>query len=722
MKENYPVIPVNPVKQIMVSSNKEKVFKSVCRICHGGCSALLYVRDGKLVRVKPDPESPFNRGQMCIKGLSTPKIMYHPSRILTPLKRVGSRGSNNWKKISWDTALGEIADRLDSIRKESGPESIALGQGTGRHHFTHVIRFANSLGTPNWYEPGLANCFIPRITVSHLTYGGFVVADYYGKVVPKTILFWGHNPVVTGPDGELSFPVKRALKAGSFGIAIDPRISETAKLCKMRLQIRPGTDAALALAMINVIINENIYDKDFVEKWAVGFSRLKRHVSSYTPKWAEAITWIKAEKIVAAARRYAIDRPSVLEWGVAIEHTPNSLQTVRAISLLRGLTGNIDVPGADILGMNIIRPYPVLRDQLPRGMIKKRIGGSQFKLLGGFRAMLPSAHLPGVFKAMHTGDPYRIRALLNFGSNPVVTVADSRQVYQSLLKLDLLVVADIFMTPTAAIADYILPAALWPEINQTIELPFVAENAVLAQQKVVQVGLCRQDEEILIDLAKRLDLPGSDETLEDILNYRLEPLGISFEELKKRVIIFPPHEYRKFEKNGFRTPSKKVELYCKALERLGYDPMPTYKEPPESPINQPELAKDFPYVLTTGSRRIEFFHSEHRQIKSLRKKRPHPTAELHPVIADCHGIANGDWIYVSSPRGRIKMKAVVTEDIQTGVVNIDHGWWFPERESPDFGVWESNANVLTSSAPPYDPAFGTYQLRGLLCNIEKIAD
>jgi anaerobic selenocysteine-containing dehydrogenase len=563
---------------------------------------------------------------------------------------------------------------------------------------------------------------MPRITVSHLTYGGFVVADYYGKIVPKTILFWGHNPIVTGPDGELSFPVKRALKAGSFGIAIDPRISETAKLCKMRLQIRPGTDAALALAMINVIINENIYDKDFVEKWTVGFGRLKKHVSDYTPKWAEAITWVKAEEIIAAARRYAIDRPSVLEWGVAIEHTPNSLQTVRAISLLRGLTGNIDVPGGDILGMNIIRPYPVLRDQLPRGMIKKRIGGNQFKLLGGFRAMLPSAHIPGVFKAMRTGDPHRIRALLNFGSNPVVTVADSRQVYQSLLKLDLLVVADMFMTPTAAISDYILPAAFWPEINQTIELPFVAENAVLAQQKVVQVGLCRQDEEVLIDLARRLHLPGSDESLEDILNYRLEPLGISFEELKKRVMLFPPHEYRKFEKNGFKTPSKKVEFYCNSLERLGYDPLPTYREPPESPVTQPETAKDFPYILTTGSRRIEFFHSEHRQIKSLRKRRPDPIVELHPDTAANHGIVDGDWIYVSSPRGKIKMKAKVTEDIQTGIVNIDHGWWFPEREGPDFGVWESNANVLTSSAPPYDPAFGSYQLRGLLCNIEKMAD
>jgi thiosulfate reductase/polysulfide reductase chain A len=701
---------------------KKDVFKSVCRACHGGCSALLFVRDDKLIKIKPDPDSPFNHGQMCIKGLTTPEMMYHPDRILTPLKQIGERGSNQWQKIDWNRALGEIADKIDRIKQETGPESIAIGQGTGRHHFMHVIRFANSLGTPNWFEPGIANCFLPRITVSHLTYGGFVNADYYGKIKPKTILFWGHNPLVTGPDGELSFAVKRALKAGSFGIAIDPRKSETAKHCKMWLPIRPGTDAALALAMVHVIIKEGIYDKKFVDTWTVGFNRLKNHVASCSPQWAQAITWVPAEKIVAAARQYATEKPSVLEWGVAIEHTPNSLQTVRSIAILRGLTGNIDIPGGDILGMNIVRPYPILKEQLPKGMIRKRIGGDQYKLLGGFRALLPSAHIPGVLKAMRTHDPYPVRALLNFGSNPLVTVANSREVYQSLLKLNLIVVADMFMTPTAAIADYILPAAFWPEINQTVELPYVSENAVLAQQKVVQVGDCRQDEEILTDLAQRLNLPGCNETLEDIFNYRLESLGITFEDLKTKSMVFPPHEYLKFEKNGFRTPSKKVEFYCKSLERLGYDPLPTYIEPPESPINQPEVAKNFPYVLTTGARRVEFFHSEHRQIKSLRKRRPDPLVEIHPETAETHGIMNDDWIYVSSPRGKIRMKASVTENILKGVVNIDHGWWFPEKEAPDFGVWDSNANVLTSNAPPYDPAFGSYQLRGMLCMIEKIVD
>ncbi len=703
----------------MSGQGKVNIVKSVCRICHGGCGALLHVRDGRLIRVKPDPSSLFSRGRMCIKGLSTPDMMYHPDRLLTPLKRDGRRGSGKWKEIDWDTALDEIAGRIDAIRRTDGPEAVAIGQGTGRHHFMHVIRFANSLGTPNWFEPGLANCLLPRITASFLTCGGYVNADYYGNVPPRTILFWGHNPIVSGPDGELSFQAEKALKDGAFGIAIDPRHSETAKRCGLWLPVRPGADDALALAMIHVIIFENLYDKDFVEKWTVGFNRLKAHVKKFTPQWAEEITWVAAEDIAAAARRYALNKPSVLEWGVAVEHTPNALQTVRALAILRGLTGNIDAPGADILGMNILKPYPVLREKLPRGMAKKRIGADQFKLLGGFRSYIPSAHIPGVLDAIRFGRPYPIRGLLIFGSNPLVTVADARAVHDALVKVDFLTVTDMFMTPTAALADYVLPATFWPETDQLIELPFVSENAVLAQQKAVSTDNCRQDEEIMIDLARRLNLPDAEKNLTDILNFRLEPLGITFDQLKDHGMVYPVHEYKKFEENGFRTPSKKVELYSKTLERMGYDPMPVYREPPESPYQQPDVAKTYPYVLTTGSRRKEFFHSEHWQIPKLRKKRPHPLAEMHPDIAVENNIRDGDWVYVSSPRGKIKMKALVTEDIRNNVVNIDHGWWFPEKQAPDFGVWESNANLLTSAAPPYDPALGTYQLRGLLCRIEK---
>lgn len=696
--------------------------KSVCRICHGGCGALLYTEKNRLVRIKPDSNSPFNRGEMCIKGLATTEMMYHPSRILQPLKRRGDRGSNQWDPLSWDQAVSEIAGRIDRIRTSLGPEAIAVGQGTGRHHFMHVIRFANALGTPNWYEPGLANCFIPRISVCNLTYGGFVSADYYSETPPKTILFWGHNPLVTGADGELSFPVKRALKAGSFGIAIDPRRSETADRSSLWLPLRPGTDAALALAMIHVIIYEDLYDKPFVREWTTGFQELKDHAEPFTPDWAEQITGVPASLIREAATRYAKERPSVIDWGVAIEHTPNALQTVRAIALLRGITGNIACPGSDVFGNNRLRPYPTLAGALPRSVAKKRLGASDFKLLGGFRAVMPSAHIPAVMNAMLHSDPYPVRALLNFGSNPLVTIANSRKVARAIQSLDLVVVADMFMTPTAAMADYILPAAFWPETDQIVEIPYITGHGVMAQQKVVSVGSCLQDEAILGLLSRALGLPGAEESLEQILDYRLEPMGITFSDLKQKGHVFQPPEYHQYLEAGFRTPSKKIELYSRSLERMGFEPLPGFAEPPESPVSRPDLVKTFPYVLTTGARNRGFFHSEHRQIASLRKRRPHPIAEIHPDDANDNVIKDGDWIVVASPRGEITMQARITDTIARGCVNIDHGWWFPEKEATGFGLWESNANLLTDDGPPYDRAFGTYQLRGLLCSIRGVTD
>ncbi len=704
--------------------DKVRIYKSVCRSCHGGCGVLLSVRDNLLENVAPDTESPFSKGYMCIKGRSIREMMYHPDRILYPLKGVGPRQNKKWGKISWERALTEISEKIDAIRQITGPETIAIGQGTGRHHYMDVVRFANVLGTPNWYEPGLSNCFIPRITVSNLTYGGFVSADYYGKIPPRTILFWGHNPLVTSPDGELSALVQRALKNGAYGIAIDPRKSETAQRCEMWLPIRPGTDCALALAMTHYIINENIYDRHFVENYTTGFQELKAHIQPFSPSWAQDITGINVELIISAARQYALEKPSVLEWGLAIEQTPNSLQTVRAVAILRGITGNIDVPGSDLLGASILKPFPTLKSALSKGMIKKRLGGSEFKLLGGSRAFMPSAHIPAVMRAMKEGIPYKIRALLNWGSNPLLTLANTRRVYEALSSLELMVVSDMFMTPTAAMADYILPAAFWPEVNQIIEIPYVTANAVMAQQKVVSVGECRQDEDMLMDLARRLNLPGSEESSEDIINFRLSGLGITFEELKQQQYVFPEPKYYKYQngKAGFRTPSGKVELYSKSLKRMGYGPLPFYREPPESPISTTELHQTYPYVLTTGSRRKEFFHSDNRQIKSLRKRRPWPVAEINCHDAENNGIHHGDMVRISSPRGSIEMHAHVTSRIAPGVVSIDHGWWFPEKADTDFGIWEANANVLTSDAPPYDPAMGTYQLRALLCAIQKIKE
>lgn len=691
-------------------------FPSVCRGCHGGCAVRLAVEGGRLVRARPLPGSPMSLGRMCVKGLAAVETVYHPDRLSRPLKRVGERGSGAFSPISWDQALGEIAERLGRVRETHGPEAVALGQGTGRPYYFHVMRLANMLGTPNWYEPGLANCLIPRVTAANLTHGGFVAGDFTGAVRPETILFWGRNPVVSNPDGELAGPVLRALRRGARGIAIDPRRSETARRCALWLPIRPGTDAALALAMIRLIIDEGWLDRDFVSRHCLGLAELTERVAPATAAWAESVTGVEAGLIRAAAERYALSRPSILDWGVSADQTPNSLQTARALCILRGLTGNLDVPGADVFGHEMLRPYPTLHQLMPPGQAAKRLGADRFKLLGGFRAYLPSAHIPTLFSAMRTGSPYPVRALLLFGNNPLLTVANPEATRRALASLDLLVAADLFMTPSAALADYVLPAASWPEADQIMELPLVASRAVFAQRAVVRVGERRQIETIIDDLAARLGLPGSGTRLADILEYRLEPLGLTFEAFKERFMVVAEPAYRRFADKGFRTPSRKVEFFCKALARLGYDPLPAYVEPPESPLSRPDLAARFPLVLTTGARRSEYFHSEGRQIAALRSRRPRPLAELHPDTAGPRGIAEGDRVAVSSPRGVVTAWARVTPDIRPGVVGLDHGWWFPER-GPDGDAMASNANVLTEDGPPYDPAMGSYQLRGLLCEI-----
>jgi thiosulfate reductase/polysulfide reductase chain A len=696
----------------------EKVYKSSCKMCHGGCGVLVHVKDGDITKIEGDPDSPMSKGRLCAKGLASLEHLYNPNRLLHPLKRRGERGEGKWERISWEEALDTITAKLERIREEYGPEAIALGQGTGRHHFNFVPRFANSLGTPNWCEPGCAQCFIPRMQVDFITFGGFAVCDYYGDVNPECILVWGHNPLVTGPDGELQFALRDALKKGSRLIVVDPRLTETAKRADIWLQIRPGSDDALALSMLNAIIDEGLYDREFVERWTSGFDGLAERVQEYTPEWAEEITWIPAQRIREAARMFSMTKPATLEWGVAIEHTPNCFQTCRAVAMLPAITGNIDIPGGFILGTFHLNLFPFLAENLSEEMRKKRLGADKHKVLSGPDSIFPSAHIPTLLQAMLNGEPYPVKAFLIFGNNALATYANPRQVYDALMKLDLLVVTDIYMTPTAELADIVLPAATWPEVDKVEGFPIVADMIMMAQQKIVSRGEARQDEEIMIDLARRMDLEVGTEPLQEVYDFQLEPLGITFDELKDKGYVFPPIKYRKHEEMGaFLTPSGKIEIHSTLLEGLGYDPLPYYQEPPESPISTPELLAEYPYILITGGRSPYFFHSEHRQIPSLRKRHPDPVVQMHPETAEKHGIAEGDWIWIETRRGKIQQKAEITDGIDPRVIHVEHAWWFPEEEDPEHGIWRCNANLLTDNGPPYDPAMGTYQLRALLCRI-----
>jgi len=695
------------------------VLKSVCRSCHGGCGVLLHVRDGVLVKVEGDRESPLNHGRLCPIGTVTVDIVNHPDRLKYPRRRIGPRGSGQWTRISWDEALDEISERLLAIREKFGPESIALGTGTGRHHIRWVSRFGHALGTPNWCEPGFAQCFHPRVNTCSLTFGDFPVSDFTGGTPPACMLFWGHNPLNSGPDGETRFNVREALDTNPKVIVVDPRETELARRADIWLQLRPGTDDALALAFLNVIIGEDIFDAPFVNQWTYGFDALRSHVRTFTPEWASSITWVPADKIRGAARLFARTKPAMLEWGCAIEHTPKCIQTIRAISMIPALSGNVDVPGGWVFGMHGIGRFPSLIENLTPEANAKRLGADRFKLLSGEGADLPAAHIPTLLQAMREGKPYPVKAFLVFGNNTLTTYANSSLVYKSLMNLDYMVCADLFMTPTAELADIVLPAALWPEIDQLAGLPTVAANVVLANQRAVRIGECKSDEEIFVELARRMNLPVGTESVEDVLNGQLARggLDITFEQLKEKGSIIVPFKYRKYEDGGFRTPTGKIELYSTRFEELGYAPLPYYEEPPESPVSQPDIFEDYPLVLTTGARIPCFFNSEHRQIENLRKARRDPMTEIHPETAARYGIKKGDWMWIETKRGRIRQRAKVTTGIDPRVIAAEHGWWFPEDAAPEYGVWKSNVNLLTDNQPPYDRAMGTYQLRALLCRV-----
>ncbi len=704
------------------STEGAKVLKSVCRSCHGGCGVLLHVKDEVLVKVEGDPESPFNQGRLCPIGNATEELVYHPDRLKYPMRRVGERGSGDWRRISWDEALGEIAEKLSAIKREYGAEAVHLGTGTGRHHIRWVSRFAFSFGSPNWSEPGFAQCFHPRVNTCTLTMGDLPVSDYLGDTPAECVCYWGHQPLNSGPDGETRFNARDGLRNNPKIIVIDPRQTYLAKKADIWLQLRPGTDDALALAMIHVIIREGLEDKEFVEKYTHGYAQLAKRVKDMTPEWAAEITWVPAEKIRAAARLFATVKPALMEWGVAIEQTPNCIQTVRAVSIIPSITGNIDVPGGWVFGMHGLGPVPSNIENLSAEQNAKRLGFDQFKMLSAEGAPLPAAHIPTVLKAMRTGEPYPIKAFLIFGNNTLTTYGDSKLVYESLMNVDFIVNTDLFMTPTAELADIVLPAASWPEINEVAALPTIAGNVVLANQQAVRTHECRSDEEIFSGLARRLKLNLGTEAPEEIYEQQLAAggTGISFEELKKIGFHQMPMKYRKYQAGGFKTPTGKLELYSTRMEEMGYDALPFHAEPPESPVSNPEMAEEYPLVLTTGARIPFFFNSEHRQLASCRKGARGPRVEIHPQTAALHGIAEGDWMWIENSRGKIRQIAKLTEGIDPRVIHTEFGWWFPEDPAPEYGVWKSNTNVLTSVRPPFDPSMGTYQLRALLCRVSKV--
>ncbi len=694
---------------------QEKAVRSTCNLCQIGCGVIIHLRDKTVVSVEGDPQNPLNKGELCSKGQASLEYLYHPDRLMYPLERTSARGGGGWKRISWDEALDKIAAKMTQAKDDHGAESVAFIVGASKTGASYPKRFATAFGTPNVSWMGHV-CFSPRVIASRLTYGYYAIPDY--EYPPSCLVVWGNNMAET-----LHHVHRRALQAidkGTKLVVIDPREIDLAGKATFWVRPRPGSDLALALGMINVIVNEGLFDRDFVEKWTVGFDQLKDHVQTYSPEKVEELTWVPAEQTRAIARLYASSKPACIQWGNGIDHGVNSFQTARAISILRAITGNLGIPGGESLWYVPLAPLadeqPIPMSKVPEDRWTRRVG-TEFQNLPSIKRVLPQR----IVKAILNEDPYPIRVLCVHGSNPLLSFPNAQETYDALRKVEFLVVADLFMTPTAAMADIVLPAATYFEFDAVVSPPY-SDAAILVQQKVTQVGECRSDYEMLFELAKKLGIGEqfwqNEEQCGDVI---LKPAEMTFRQLKEVGCVPGTKYYQDYVSNDFDTPSGKVELHSGYLAKWGFDPLPTYKEPPESPLSCPEMVKDYPLVLTSA-KSGPYRHSGGRQIASLRNSHNDPVVCINPETATKLGVKDGDPVYIETKRGRIKQQAAITTGIDPRIIVADYDWWFPEKGPSDMYGWtESNINILTDSDPPYNREMGSTNLRGILCRVYPVA-
>jgi len=712
---------------------------------HSQCKMRVSVHGGKVTAIAGDPTDPESKGQLTLRCTHMKEILYAPDRLTYPMKRASARGEGRWKRISWDEALTTIANRLKEIKKQYGPEAIDFHHGhyhSGDILGSYLARLANLIGTPNITNPSHV-CHLPRV---------FLEFNYdLGAVVPpdvahtRCLIIWGGNPEATNKPQEIA--IKEARARGMNLIVIDPRITSYAKQADLHAQLRPGTDGALALGLLHVIIKEGLYDKQFVDKWTTGFEKLEKHIEQYSPEKVEKITWAPAKTIKEIARMYATTKPACISPRNALDQHTNSSVAIRAIDILMAITGNLDVKGGNIIIIPISMGLEDIKlfDKLPQEAANKKLGADTC-LYSKISEAWPAAHTPSLWDAIIHGEPYPVKAMVVMASNPMLTCANTNVVEEAVKKLEFLAVADLFLTPTAELADIVLPACTFLERTRFVTYDTHADHSwnvhsriVLSPKAVEPLGESWSDWKIICELGRAMGygeyFPWKTE--EEAIDHVLTPLGITCEDLSEHPegIIMPvppflytkfkgvfgtimrkvlkiaafrdyPEMYKKYESKGFMTPTKKVEIYSERLEKLGYDPLPTYREPAESPVSLPDLAKEYPLILIAGTKLEMYTHSEMRNIPGLQRLFPENLLEINPETAARINIAEGDMARISSPRGSIRCKALLTDRINPRVVHLYHGFK------------ESNCNVLTDHKA-FDPLTGSTGLKSLLCRVEK---
>lgn len=732
------VIAATPVKRTLRKGIT--THKTLCASCDIACSVVTEVQKGRVIRVRSS-DNPIFRDNICMKGIVAPKGFAHPDRIRQPLKRVGERGSGQWEQVSWAEAMADIGTRLKDTIETHGPEAWAVSTSQWNTATDHGLgrRIMNHIGSPNWIS-GVALCAGNTAAINRMTYGWFPMPDFSQT---NCVVLFGHNPKRHSWVPVYN-QIRRAQARGAKLIVLDPRKSENAEVADIWLPLKAGSDAAMCLGWLKVIIDEELYDKEFVAKWTLGFDDLKERVNEYPLERVAKLTGCDPEAIAAAARLYATSGPAVIPWTPITDMQRNSTSGIRLQSILRALCGHLDVPGGDQLqGFNpdIIPEsdiemhealsieqqdkqlgndtHPAFTYRGQRELLEpgKRVWGREYnnQITGCFMAN-PSA----TFRAMAGEGPYPVKAFFSLGNNTIMSYANMPLIKRALLNQDLIVMHEQFMTPTAQLADYVMPADSWLERPWLMDGYGWSSMYRPSEKSMEPPGECKSTYEFWRQIAIALDRPEIVpwDTLEEFYDYRLKGTGMDFETFAKtQEVYFAKYEYRKYEKTGFATPSRKVELKSTVLENLGFDPLPYFREDPPKDEN-------YPLTMFTGVREDEYFQTGHRHIPEMRKRKPEPYLFVSPGTAADNKLTEDEWVIVENHIGAIEMRVSIRDSMPDELVRIPHGWWKPEEPQGlpylSGALKHSDAMLCPDDADYLDREQGIPHLKGIPCRIRKL--
>ena len=650
--------------------------QTLCRMCNSRCSIMVNIHDGVITEITPAEGNPVNRGRICPRGKCAGDLFYHPDRILTPLKR---RADGSFEEISYERALDEIADKILELKEKFGPRSLGAWKGEGvgfQQQEGYVRRFIKAFGSPNYFSNDSV-CYNGRYLGNILVTGFW--NPYPDFSVARLIILLGTNPPVCHPPFMSEFADAKA--KGARLAVIDPRLNPIGCRADVFAQPKPGTDAALIWGLIRLIIESNEYDREFVEKYTVGFDEIRSYSRRFTLEYVEKEAGIFPEATLKIFEMIKECRPHISFYaGAGLEHHLNGVNNIRAASILSCLCGTMDMD-CGILWPEKPPLADLKLDDIPVPDPGEPIGADRFP---AFFKFTREGHTLTAMDYMLGRGEYPLKGLIIMAANPVVTNPDTDKVAQAFEALELLVVHDFFMTPTARKAHYIIPGATFfecPEIHVNSKFQRIHLAPQIAEVQGIGGGYS-----FWRDLAWRLGFgqeffPWKHE--EDVCRYYLEPSGVSLEELKAHPegVVYKAVRRKKHETEPFPTPSGKVEFASSYLRSLGLSEIPEYNGP------GPEADQEFPFILTTGGRKTLFYLSRHQNFSKFRLVHKKAEMEIHPDDAASLGIRDRDEVRIISRLGELTIEARVVHraELRQGVVEVYHGWeeWPINRLIPD---------------------------------------